>query len=396
MKSAIIRNIGALVSGDLERPILDADALLIEGGKISKIGAETKLAPRSEPLIIDAAGSTVIPGLIDSHVHPVAGDFTPRQRTLDFIDSSLQGGVTAMISAGEVHYPGRPRDPSGAKALALLAHKSFSNLRPAGVKVFAGAVMLEKGMRESDFQELAAEGVHLLGEVGLGTVKDPDEAAEMVRWAKKCNMRVTIHTGGPSIPGSTRYGADEVVRIQPDIVGHINGGPTSISKEDIERLVRETSFMLEIVQCGNSARALDAIRAARGANALARVIVGNDMPSGTGVIPLGILRTLNLLACLGGIPAEQTIAFATGNTRRVHGLSCGILQEGSDADLVILDAPEGSVADTALKAIEVGDIPGISLVMIDGVVRAQKSRNTPPARRTARVEGQEGLTASGH
>lgn len=390
MKSTLIRNIGILISGDIQQPRADADALLIEDGKIAALGAESKLSPRSEPQMIDAMGSTVIPGLIDSHVHPVAGDFTPRQRTLDFIDSCLNGGVTAMISAGEVHFPGRPRDPSGAKALALVAHKSFQNLRPAGVKVYAGAVMLEKGMRESDFQDLASEGVHLVGEVGLGTVKDPDEAAEMVGWAKKHRMRVTIHTGGPSIPGSTYYGANEVLKIQPHIVGHINGGPTAISKEDVERLVREPGLTLEIVQCGNGARALDALRFAREHNALDRVIVGNDAPSGTGVIPLGILRTLNLLASLGGVPAEQCLAFATGNTQRVHGLSCGTLHEGGDADLAILDAPEGSVAKTALEALELGDVPGVSLVMIDGVVRVGRSRNTPPARRRAQVQGQEG------
>jgi enamidase len=389
MKSTLIRNIGILISGDIQHPRHDADALLIEDGKIAAFGAESKLAPRSEPQVIDARGSTVIPGLIDSHVHPVAGDFTPRQRTLDFIDSCLNGGVTAMISAGEVHFPGRPRDPAGAKALALVAHKSFANLRPAGVKVYAGAVMLEKGMRESDFQELAAEGVHLVGEVGLGTVKDPQEAAEMVGWAKKHRMRVTIHTGGPSIPGSTYYGAREVLKIQPHIVGHINGGPTAISKEDVERLVREPGLTLEIVQCGNGARALDALRAAREHNALDRVIVGNDAPSGTGVIPLGILRTLNLLASLGGVPADECLAFATGNTQRAHGLTCGTIQEGGDADLAIIDAPEGSVAETALQAIELGDIPGVSLVMIDGVVRAGRSRNTPPARRRAQVQGQE-------
>ncbi len=94
MKSTILRNIGTLVSGNLEKPVLEADALLIEEGKIVRIGAESTLSPRSDPLIIDAVGSTVTPGLIDSHVHPVAGDFTPRQRTLDFIDSALQGGVT--------------------------------------------------------------------------------------------------------------------------------------------------------------------------------------------------------------------------------------------------------------------------------------------------------------
>lgn len=395
MKATIIRNIGALVSGDHKQPLHNADALLIENGKIAKIGSEKGFSPSSEPTVIDASGTTVAPGLIDSHVHPVAGDFTPRQRTVDFIDSCLHGGVTAMISAGEVHFPGRPRDRVGTKALAILSHKAYTNLRPAGVKMFAGALMLEKGLRESDFKELAEEGVHLVGEVGLGTVKDPEEAAEMVGWAKKYNLRVTIHTGGPSIPGSTHYGAKEVKRIQPDIVGHINGGPTAISKEDVDELVRRTDLILEIVQCGNFNRAVQTVRTAAEIQALHRIIVGNDAPSGSGVIPLGILRTLNLLCCFGEIPPEQCIAFATGNTRRVHGLSCGLISEGCDADLVIMDAPEGSVAGNALQAIALGDIPGVSMVLVDGNILVQRSRNTPPARHMAAVVGQE-LKLSAH
>ena len=47
-----------------------------------------------------------MPGLIDSHAHPVFGDFTPRQQTQNFIESGLHGGVTTVISAGEVHLPG--------------------------------------------------------------------------------------------------------------------------------------------------------------------------------------------------------------------------------------------------------------------------------------------------
>src|SRR5215510_14952114 len=108
----LIRNIGQIVSGDIARPLVDGDSI-----------------------VIDAAGTTVMPGLIDSHCHPVFGDFTPRQRTVDFIESGLHGGVTSMISAGEVHLPGRPRDIVGLKALAIVAARAYSNARPAGVKV---------------------------------------------------------------------------------------------------------------------------------------------------------------------------------------------------------------------------------------------------------------------
>ena len=66
-----------------------------------------------------------LPGLIDSHVHPVAGDWTPRQNQLGWIDSCLHGGVTTMISAGEVHMPGRPKDVVGLKALAITAQRTL-------------------------------------------------------------------------------------------------------------------------------------------------------------------------------------------------------------------------------------------------------------------------------
>src|SRR3546814_7025019 len=77
---------------------------------------------------VDARGTTVAPGLIDSHVHPVFGDWTPRQSQLNWIESFLNGGVTTMISAGEVHLPGRPKDIVGLKALAITAQRAFHNI----------------------------------------------------------------------------------------------------------------------------------------------------------------------------------------------------------------------------------------------------------------------------
>src|SRR5262249_50235455 len=182
--NTIVRNIGQVVSGDIGKPLLDADTIVCADGKITWVGRAAAVDAEADT-VIDARGSTVIPGLIDSHVHPALGDFTPRQRTLDFLDSELNGGVTTMISAGEVHVPGRPKDIVGLKALAITAQRAFHNFRPGGVKVLAGAPVLEHGMVESDFQELAQAGVTLLGEVGLGSVKAGAEAKQMVAWARK-------------------------------------------------------------------------------------------------------------------------------------------------------------------------------------------------------------------
>jgi len=391
----LITGIGQVVSGDLERPILDADSIAIVDGRVEATGRG--LPTDGADVVIDAHGTTVIPGLIDSHAHPVFGDYTPRQRTFDFIESSLHGGVTTMISAGEVHLPGRPKDIVGLKALAIAVNHSYANLRPAGVKVRAGAPILELGMVESDFAELAAAGVGLIGEIGLGSVKTGADAAPMVAWGRAHGMISTFHTGGPSLAGSSAVAADAVLEANPDIAGHINGGTTSLSVPDIARLVAaETGIALELVHCGNGRTALVALGLAADAGALGRVILGNDAPSGTGVVALGILRLIAHLASLGDVAPETVIALATGNTARVHGLDTGVIAPGRAADLCIVDAPVGSVADTALGALANGDLFGISMILIDGVPVIGRSRNTAPAARAAEVVEGPSLGGGGH
>ena len=195
-KKTVIRNIGLLLSGDLANPILDADCIVALDGRIAAIGKAKDLDTDQADVEVDAKGTAVSPGLIDSHVHPVIGDYTPRQSQLSWIDSCLHGGVTTMISAGEVHLPGRPKDIVGLKALAIASQRWYENFRPSGVKVHGGAPVIEQGMDENDFKDLADAGVKLLGEVGLGSVKAGETAKEMVGWARKYGIQSTIHTGG--------------------------------------------------------------------------------------------------------------------------------------------------------------------------------------------------------
>jgi enamidase len=385
MSKVLLKNIGTIVSGDITAPILAGDAILVDDGKIRKIGKEAALNVSDADVVIDCAGTTVTPGLFDSHCHVVLGDYTPRQQQTGFLESEVHGGVTTFISAGEVHLPGRPKDPAGTKALAILAAKSFANFRPGGAKVVGGAVILEKGLTGKDFAEMAKEGVRTVGEIGLGSVKNPEDAAPMVKWAKEYGMTVMMHTGGTSIPGSSTVTAEMVIQTAPDIVSHINGGPTAIAPDEVRRLVTETDFALEIVHCGNPKVTVDAANLCVEHNSLDRIIIGNDAPSGTGVVPLGVLRVIAHLASLSPIKPEEAICMATGNTARVHKLPRGVIAEGLEADLVIMDAPMGSVGEDALSAIEAGDVPGIAMVLVDGEIVVSKSRNTPPPVRKPEV-----------
>jgi enamidase len=375
----VIRNIGLLLSGDIDKPVLDGDTVVAVDGVITAVGKQKDLDTSRPDTMIDAKGVTLCPGLIDSHVHPVFGDWTPRQNQLGWIDSTLNGGVTTMISAGEVHLPGRPKDIVGLKALAITAQRAFYNFRPGGVKVLAGAPVIEKGMTESDFAELAAAGVTLLGEVGLGSVKAGAEARQMVGWARKHGIQSTIHTGGPSIPGSGLIDKDVVLEADADVIGHINGGHTSLPEAHVCELCERSTRAIEIVHNGNERTAIAAVHTARDRKCLHRVILGTDGPAGSGVQPLGILRVISLLSSLGGIPAEQAFCFATGNTARIRRLDCGLIQTGKAADFVFLDRAQHTAGKSLLESVALGDIPGVGMVVIDGVVRCQRSRNTPPA-----------------
>jgi enamidase len=375
----VIQNIGLLLSGDIDQPILDADTIVVVDGLITAVGKYKDCDVEGAKTVIDCKKTTVAPGLIDSHVHPVFGDWTPRQSQLGWIDSSMNGGVTTMISAGEVHLPGRPKDIVGLKALAITAQRAYDNFRPSGVKVLAGAPVIEKGMVESDFKELAEAGVGLLGEVGLGTVKAGYEAKEMVAWARKYGIQSTIHTGGPSVPGSGYIDKDVVLEADADVIGHINGGHTSLPLRHVCELCEKSTRAIEIVHNGNEKTAIAAARAAIELKCPHRVILGTDGPAGSGVQPLGILRMVSFITAFANIPAEQVFCFATGNTARIRNLNCGLIEVGRDADFVFMDRAQHSPAPGLLASVALGDIPGVGMVMIDGIVRSGRSRNTPPA-----------------
>ena len=392
MDLAII-NISGIVSGSIAEPHIGGDTVTVRGGLIAEIGAAGDLDTAGFEHVIDANGCMLAPGLIDSHVHVVVGDYTPRQNTLGFIDSCLHGGVTSMVSAGEVHLPGRPKTAAGLKALAIVAAQSYANFRPSGVKVLGGGLILDPQLTEADFEEMTAAGVRHLGEIGLGTVTDWEVAAEMVGWAHANGMRVMMHVGGASIPGSSVIGADAVLTVRPDVASHLNGGPTAAPIGEIERIIAGSDVALEVVQCGNMLALKHIAGLIHAGGKANRMIIGTDMPSGTGVIPLGMLRTVSAVASFSEFTAAQAWAMATGNTARVYGFNRGRIAPGLEADLVLIDTPLGSPAADALEALEIGDVPGIAAVLIDGEVKVNVSRNTPPPLHKAHIPW---MAAGGH
>jgi enamidase len=383
-----IHNLAGLVTGRLGDARAAIDAIRCEDGRIAAFDATG-----DAEVVIDAAGAVAAPGLIDSHAHVVFADWTPRQSALGWIESSMHGGVSMMMSASEVHLPGRPHDRAGVKALALAAHRCFEEVRPGGVKVLGGSVIVEPGLSDEDFAELAAEGVWL-AKVGFGAFERQSDAAPMVRSAQSHGFVVMNHTGGASIPGSSPVTADDVLALGCDIIGHANGGTTALPDRDLPRLF-EAPGVIQLVQAGNLRSALRLLELARSRDALDRIVLATDTPTGTGIMPLGMLKTVAEMSSLGRLPATDALALATGANGRVLRREEGLLETGRPADIVLLQAPLGGAADDALAAIEIGDIPAVSGVVIDGELRALRSRNTPAAVCAARVTSARSSTSEG-
>src|SRR6266700_2486912 len=223
MKIALT-NLGEIISGDWHNPLIGGDTIITDGETITSVGAASATSVEAADVVIDAGGMTAIPGLIDSHVHITFGDYTPRQRTVGYLESYLHGGVTTAISASEVHVAGRPRDVEGS-------------------------VILEPGLQKSDFVELAAKGVKL-AKAGFGAVKTAYDYVPMVADAKAAGLITTCHTGGSSIPGSGAITGDHLLKMHPDVSFHINGGPTAMPDADFERVIRESVMALQVCTAG--------------------------------------------------------------------------------------------------------------------------------------------------
>lgn len=379
MAKILLKNIGCLYSGDIKEPVLKANSMVIEDGKIVEIGNNLSAAGAQE---IDVKGTTVMPGLIDSHTHPVIGEWTPRQGAMSWIAPYVKSGVTGLISVGETHIPGKPKDAEGMRALATLAKQTFDNVRPAKMKLYGGAYIMHKDAAEADFKKFVDMGVKCTGEIGLGSANTVETAAKLVTWAKKAGLKVTIHRGASYLHGSNSIDPDTIIALQPDIICHVSLG--RIPAAETHRYFDETKSHVEITrpQLGSIDANSEVVNYAQKKNELHRVILGNDCPSGFGIFPHGIWELVLFVSTFCKVGVGEAIAMATGNTATAFNLqNTGTLKAGNWADIIICDAPVGSALKDATAAISDGTLPGISVVMIDGEIVAQGSSvNAAPAK----------------
>jgi enamidase len=380
VSTLLIKNIGEFFTGDIAGPEAEVSSLLIDNGRIAALDPPQGTTADAT---LDAGGSAVMPGLVDGHIHPVFGEWTPTQDTIGWIGNYVHGGTTTMVSACELHVPGLDYEnlsPDLVTSLAVVTAATTGRVRWSGAKVHAGTVILVPGMTEDHFDRLAAAKSILAKFIFFPLANNKDEALRYNQWCRARGIRTKVHTGGVSRSGLSQIcGYDVLSWLQPDIAAHISGGPIPMSDADLDRVIDETKFALEICSSGSYGSTLRAVRRLNDKGQLARLTLGTDTPGGTGVIPRGMLRNLCYLSSVCGLTPGEAVAIATGNTAKAHGLDVGILAPGKPADLVVCGSVEGSAGTGVGDAIAHGDLPGIAYVVIDGeIVVSGRSRQTPP------------------
>ena len=383
----VLHNIGEVLTGLLDEPTLAAQEIVVDGGRIVSLDASAATAPDT---VIDCKQMTVAPGLVDTHMHPTLGDYAPKQQSVGYLERMMHGAVTRAISAGEVHAPGRSGAES-ALGIATGAFWSFESYRPAGMKVHGGAMLLEKDTDFSHIDRAYEAGMRIIGEVGVGSLKNPARAGELSAHARELGMTVHMHCGctsdrGPGGDEHPYFSADDVMEVQPSIASHANTF-ASLSDADIDMLCGDGGPpFVEVVQAGGTRSMLRVVRRLAERGRLDRLLIGTDTPTGYGVTSLGVLKTIGDICSMCDVAPEVGWAVASGQGAAAFGSDGNVVKVGAVADLVVMDASLGSVHDTATEAIAAGEFPGVAVVITDGTVRVQGSLCTLRSRRVATIE----------
>ena len=384
----LLHNIGLVLTGVLDEPTLAADTIVVDDGRIVSFDASDC---RDAATVVDCKQMTVAPGLVDTHMHPTQGDYATKQQSVGYLGRMMHGAVTRAISAGEVHTPGRSGAES-ALGIAAGAFHSFNGHRPAGMKVHGGAMLLEKDTDESHIDRAFEAGMRIIGEIGVGSLKDPARAGELSLHARSLGMTVHMHCGctsdrGPGGDEHPYFSADDVMEAQPSIASHANTF-ASLSDADIDMLCGDDGpDHVEVVQAGGTRSMLRVVEGLAARGELDRLLIGTDTPTGYGVTSLGILKTVGDICSLAGVAPETAWAVASGQGARAFGSSGNVVALGAPADLVVMDASLGSVCDDAVSALAAGEFPGVAVVITDGVVRVRGSLCTLRSRRVADISG---------
>ena len=371
---------GATVVDGTGGPPRPGESVLVEGNRIAAVGPGVA-APDGVPVErIDAAGKTLMPGLIDCHCHISFGEARTQEeqdlytgvesRTLRSafnLGKVLRAGVTGFSAPGGSYYIGVAlRDAVAAGMLRgprlttagrfITTSNGIADFYPTSVGVPESSI----GTVANTIDEMRAEvrvqiknGVDFIkiGDTATGewTAFRRDEIAAITEMAHQLGRSVTIHArGSQAVDFAVSAGVDWIMhgdRMTDDVIERLaaSGIPLCPTLTLIANLYewghlvgvpehKKDAYKKLLIDCAAPALA-------KAHQAGVAFMAGSD--SGFSVTPYGEwhARELELLMTYAGLSSLEAIRAATANGAVALGLEgeVGTVEAGRIADLLLVD-----------------------------------------------------------
>ncbi len=389
----VIRNV-TLLDGTGTAPV-PGQALIVEGRRISWIGPEAQLPEGSDGHAIDGQGGTIMPGMINCHVH-LTNDGSPdlfgqverdsvtvsALRGYLNLQATLESGVTSVRDCGAANgialdlaravddglVPG-PRIRAAGRVITMTGgHGHFIGREadgPAGVRQ---ATRAEIKAGAHFIKAMATGGVLTPGVVPTQTALQPDELEQVAREAHNAGRRAACHAiGNEGIKNAIRAGIDSIEHgfyLDDEALElALDRGtvlvPTLIAVNQIVNNGKTGAMPAWVVEKAESESGHHRESFAAAVRSGMKVAAGTD--AGTPFNPHTYLpQELALMVDYGMRPMDAVVA-ATRNAAENLGLApdVGTLEVGRLADIVVVDGDPSSDITAAGR---------VRFVMKDGVL----------------------------
>lgn len=357
MTSTLLTGIGQLVTWDVEQPIRDNAALVVDNGRVAWVGSAAVTPVTDERL--DLAGATVVPGFVDSHTHLVfAGDRSAEFEARLAGKPYAAGGIRTTVAATRA----TPTAQLRVRATRLAAEALRSGTTTLEVKsgygltvvdelrslevaatltphrTFLGAHVVPEETDGASYVDLVT-GPMLDAVVGVATAIDAfceegafdtDQCREVLTAGAARGLAIHVHANqlrpGPGVQLAASLNA-----LSADHCTHL-------TDHDITAL-RDAEVTAVLVPVAEFSTRSPYAPARRLLDAGVTVALATDCNPGTSFTTS--MPFVLALACreLGMTPVEALRAATLGGAAALAQTDVGHLRVGARADLVVLDAP---------------------------------------------------------